>query len=161
MIELKFTVIRPSILTWTVALLCATVSQAADPLVGTWRLNSQEVDGQTVTFEHLTLRIQPTNGKLSFAFSVPVNRIEFVSMSYTAKPDGEEADVKKSDGQTIGTVRVTKVSPLQYKVVMKGPNRPDSSGNLTVDKDGKTLTSEQDSVSRSGRPVHAKQIFVR
>jgi hypothetical protein len=143
------------------ALLCATVSHAADPLLGTWHLNSQEVDGQTVPFEHLTLRIQPSNAKLSFAFSVLVNRIEFVSMSYTAKPDGEEADVKKSDGQTIGTVRLIKVSPLQYKLVVKGANRPDSSGNLTVDKDGKTLTSEQDSFSPSGRPVHAKQVFVR
>ncbi len=143
------------------ALLCATFSYAADPLLGTWRLNSQEVDGQSVPFEHLTLRIQQAGSKLSFAFSVLVNRIEFVSMTYTAKPDGEKADIKKSDGQTVGTVHLTKVSPLQYKLVVKGPNRPDSSGDLTVDKEGKTLISEQDSANPAGRPVHAKQIFIR
>jgi len=46
---------------------------------------------------------------------------------------------------------------------LKGPNRPDSSGKLTVSPDGKTLNSEQDTVpgGPSGRSMHSKQIFSR
>jgi hypothetical protein len=46
---------------------------------------------------------------------------------------------------------------------LKGPNRPDSSGRLTVSPDGKTLTSETDTVQggASGRSMHSKQIFSR
>jgi len=45
-------------------------------------------------------------------------------------------------------------------LTLKAPNRPDSSGLLTVSLDGKTLTSEAGTV-REGRPMHSKQFFSR
>jgi len=90
-----------------------------------------------------------------------VNNVYFVSMSYTLKPDGTEADVKNAQGEKIGTVQMNPDGASQYRVVLKGPNRPDSAGKLTVSADGKTLTSESDTTKAGGRAVHSKQLFSR
>jgi hypothetical protein len=139
------------------------VIAAPESLVGTWRLDSQEVNGQKSNAESLTLKITQEGDKLAFAFSVPVNNVYFVSMSYTVKLDGSEADVKNAKGDKVGVVQMTPGGPSQYKLILKGPNRPDSSGKLTVSPDGKTLTSEQDTAQAGpgGRSIHSRQIFSR
>ena len=144
--------------------LLATAAYAApEPLLGTWRLDSQEVNGQKTDAEALTLKVSQAGDKLAFAFSVPVNDVYFVSMTYTVKLDGSEADVKNANGEKVGTVQMTPAGPSQYKITLKGPNRPDSSGKLTVSADGKTLASEQDTVQGgpSARSTHSKQLFSR
>lgn len=144
-------------------LMATAVCAAPEPLLGTWRLDSQEVNGQKTNSEPLTLRISPAGDKFAFAFSVPVHNVYFVSMSYTVKLDGGEADVKNARGEKVGAIRMTSAGPSRYNVVLKGPNRPDSSGKLTVSPDGKTLTSETDTAPSgpSVRPIHSKQIFSR
>lgn len=133
---------------------------APEPLVGTWRLERQEIDGEARNFEPLTLKITPTGDRLAFAFSVPVNNVYFVSMSYTLRLDGTEADVKNARDEKIGTIQMRNDGPSQYKLTLKGPNRPDSSGKLTVSPDGKSLISEAES-KQAGRTVHSKQVFSR
>jgi len=114
---------------------------AAEPLVGTWVLERQELNGDKTNFEPLTLRIGQSGDKLAFAFSVPVNNVHYVSMSYTVRLDGTEADVKNGQGEKLGTIKMTKAGASQYKLVLMGANRPQSSGKLTVSPDGKHLTS--------------------
>jgi len=134
-----------------------------EPIVGTWRLDRQEVNGTPINAEPMTLKIAPSGDKLSFAFSVPVNNVYFVSMSYTAKLDGSEADVKNAQGDKVGTIQITTAGPAQYKILIKGANRPESAGKLTVSPDGKTLTSESDTAQKGpyGRPIHTRQLFSR
>ncbi|MGD0435603.1 MAG: hypothetical protein ABSB86_04015 [Bryobacteraceae bacterium] len=140
----------------------ATVVQvwAAEPLLGTWRLQRQEVNGEKTNSEPLTLRVSQSGDKLAFAFSVPVNNIDFVSMSYTVRLDGTEADVKNAQGEKIGIIKITPAGASQYVLTIKGANRPESSGKLTVSPDGKTLTSESES-QQAGRSIHSKQSFSR
>jgi hypothetical protein len=144
-------------------LLATGVFAAPEPLIGTWRLDSQEVNGQKSNPEPMTLKISQAGDKLAFAFSVPVNDVYFVSTTYSVKLDGSEADVKNAKGDKVGTIQMTTGGPSQYKLILKGPNRPDSSGKLTVSPDGKTLTSEQDTAQAGpgGRSIHSKQIFSR
>jgi hypothetical protein len=146
-----------------VAFAATAIYAAPVPLVGTWRLDSQEVNGQKTNAEPLTLRVTQSGDTLSFAFSVPVNNVYFVSMSYAVKLDGAEAEVKNANGEKIGTVQIVPAGPAQYKITLKGPNRPDSSGRLTVSPDGKTLTSEQDTApgGPSARSIHSRQLFSR
>jgi WD40 repeat protein len=156
--------VKPAPFLFAVVLLLApAVCAAPDPLIGTWRLDSQEVNGQKTNAEPLTLKISQAGDKLVFAFSVPVNDVYFVSMTYTVRPDGSDADVKNARGEKVGTIQVSPAGPSQYKLVMKGPNHPDGSGKLTASPDGKTLISETDVVQggASGRTVHSKQIFSR
>jgi hypothetical protein len=154
--------VKQTLVAYFAVAIAATAMYAAPiPLVGTWRLDSQEVNGQKTNSEPLTLRITASGDKLNFAFSVPVNNVYFVSMSYAVKLDGSTADVKNANGEKIGTVQITPAGQSEYKVALKGPNRPDSSGTLTVSADGKTLTSDQDTTpgGSSGRSIHSRQIF--
>jgi hypothetical protein len=142
------------------ALLMVTAARAAEPLVGVWRLERQELNGEKTDFEPLTLRIAQSGERLAFAFSVPVNNIHYVSMRYVVRLDGSEAAVKNGQGEKVGTIRMTKAGASEYKLMLKGPSRPETSGKLTVSGDGKTLTSESDAV-QAGRPAHLMQVFSR
>lgn len=133
---------------------------AAEPLVGVWRLERQELNGEKTDFEPLTLRIAQSGDRLAFAFSVPVNNIHYVSMRYVVRLDGSEAEVKNGQGENIGAIKMTKAGASQYKLVLSGANRPQTSGKLTVSADGKSLTSESDGM-QAGRPVHLLQQFMR
>ena len=131
---------------------------AGERLLGMWDLDSQEINGEKTNAGPLTLKVSQAEDQLTFAFFV--NHADLVSMSYTVQLDGSEADVKNAKGEKVGTIRMTRDGASQYKLVLKGPNRPDSAGTLTVSPDGKTLTSEADSL-QSGRPTHSKQVFSR
>ena len=84
------------VLAAAVGLLVAVgLARAGEPIAGTWRLERQELNGEKGNFDPLTLRIAQSGDKLAFAFSVPINNIHYVSMTYTVRLDGTEADVKK------------------------------------------------------------------
>ena len=128
--------------------------------MGTWQLDHQVLNGQKKETEPVTLRVSPEGDKFLFAFSVPVNNIDFVSMTYTAKLDGSEADVKNARGTKVGTVQITTPSAAHYKVILRGENRPESTAHLTVSTDGNTLTSESESKD-AGHTAHMVQTFSR
>jgi len=154
---------RILVMSATMVLMAAVVGAAPEPLIGLWRLDRQEVNGEQSNAEPLTLKVTQAGDKLAFAFSVPINSVYFVSMTYAVKLDGSEADVKNAKGDKVGTIQMSPAGPSQYKLIMKGPNRPDSSGKLTVSPDGKNLTTESDTVQGgpSGRQMHSKQFFTR
>ena len=141
-------------------LLLPLAAAAPEPLVGTWRLERQEINGEKVNFEPLTLKVSQSGGQLTFAFSVPVNNVYFVSMSYSLTLNNGEADIKNGRGEKVGTIQMKTDGPAQYRLVMKGSNRPNSSGKLVVSSDGKSLTSDADS-EQSGHAVHSTQVFSR
>jgi WD40 repeat protein len=152
--------LRSAISAVAALLLLTSAATAAEPLIGTWQLQKQELNGEKKESEPITLRITPDGDRFLFAFSVPVNNIDFVSMTYSAKLDGTEADVKNARGEKVGTIRITKPSASHYKLILKGNNHPESSGLLTVSSDGKTLTSEAESV-QSGHDSRLVQTFSR
>ena len=131
------------VLTLAVCLMVAIGdARAAEPLAGTWRLERQELNGEKSNFDPLTLRISQSGDKLAFAFSVPINNVHYLSMSYSVRLDGREGDVKNGQGEKLGAIRITKTGGGRYKFTLTGTNRPQTSGTLTVSPDGKHLTSE-------------------
>ncbi len=134
---------------------------AAEPLAGRWTLTSQEIDGKKVDADPLLLRIVQRGTVLEFGYSVPVNNVYFVSMSFVSKLDGTEADVKDAKENKIGTVQVTRAGDSQYKVILQGTNRPTAVGTMKVSADGKTLTCASDSKTSDQRTVHTVQVFAR
>jgi hypothetical protein len=130
---------------WLAALLVGVALQAAEPIQGRWLLVSQEIGGRKTDVDELTLRVIPAGKALEFAYSVPVNNIQFVSLRFSARTDGTEAEVTNANGTKVGTVKVTKVGGSQYRIVLQGDNKPAAVGTMTVSRDGKSLTSESDS----------------
>jgi len=142
-------------------LLAAAQAWAVEPLVGRWLLKSQEVGGQQTDADQLTLRIVQRGDAFEFGYSLPVNNIQFVSMSFASHLDGAEADVKNSQGDKIGTVKITKASGSLYKVVLAGPNRPTANGTMAVSSDGKTLNCDSDVTLPGKGLTHTHQVFSR
>jgi hypothetical protein len=136
---------------------------AAEPLVGHWRLTSQQISGQErENPDPLLLRVTLAGNAFEFAYSVPINDIQFVAMKFTARLDGLGAEIKNAQGKTIGTAKVTKTGALQYRISIEGPSRPTASITMTVSADGKTLTSTSDSMAAGKNPAtHTVQVFVR
>jgi len=142
--------------------LAGPLLQAAEPVEGRWLLVSQNVGGQKTAIDELLLRIHPVASQLEFAYSVPVNNIQFVSLRFTTRLDGSEGDVTNANGKKIGTVKVTKSGPLQYRILLEGLNKPSASGLMTVSADGKTLTSESESKQPGQTAVtRTVQVFSR
>ena len=119
---------------------------------------SQVINGQKVDSDPLMLRIYKSGDALEFAYSVPVNNIFFVSTTFTSVHlDGSESDVNDARGKKVGTVKITKAAPSEYKAVLQGPNRPTASSKLTVSTDGKTLTSESGAGTSAAVQVFSRQ----
>ena len=118
------------------------------------------MNGEKIDSAPLTMEVSQNGSKLAFAFSVLVNNAKVVSMGYELQLDGTEADVKDAHGQTVGTIEMAATGESQYRLSIKRPDRRDSAGKLSVSKDGKTLTSEADTL-HAGKPLHTVQIFLR
>ena len=154
--------VRPLGLIIALPLLSVLPSHAAEPLSGRWLLVSQQVDGKKTAAEQLMLRVIPAGPALEFAYSVPVNDIQFVSLRFSARLDGSEAEVTNGNGQKIGTAKITKSGASDYKIVLQGPGRPTTSATMSVSADGKTLKSESESNGRGGTGVvRTIQVFSR
>ena len=110
----------------------ASPAWAAEPLVGLWRLQLQEINGQESTAEPMALQISQAGDKLTLAFSVPMPDVYFVTMTYTLRLDGSSADIVNGNGQTIGNIQMVRGGAGQYKLTMKGPNMPEGQVTLTV-----------------------------
>ncbi len=143
-----------------VILLVAPLAWAADPLVGNWRLKSQEVAGNQVNSNPLTLAITPAGKLLNFAYVVTVNDAPVVNLKFSTALDGTEVEVSGGDGKKMGTAKVSR-DGAAYKVLIEGPGRPAVTISMTVSLDGNTLVSESDAQTGSGGNVHTKQVFSR
>jgi hypothetical protein len=152
----------PRILLLLFSLLAIGPAWGAEPLAGRWLLNRQEVGGQKTDPDPLTLRVTPSGNGFDFAYSVPVNDVQFVSMSFSSHLDGTEADVKDSRGNKMGSIKITRAGASQYSVILQGANRPTASGKMTVSADGKTLNVETDAKAPGqAAAVHTIQVFAR
>src|SRR5437868_3003572 len=103
--------------------LITPLAWAADPLIGNWRLKSQEVAGNQIDSNPLTLAITPSGKLLDFAYVVTVNDAPVVNLKFSTALDGTEAEVSGGDGKKIGTARVSREGEA-YKILIEGPGRP-------------------------------------
>jgi len=154
--------IRRSFFLTTAALVTAFIvaGAAPEPIIGTWQIQHQELDGQKKETEPVMLKVSTDGDKYVFAFMVPMNNLYATTMTYTAKMDGSESEVKNYKGAKVGTVKLTSAGHAKYKLVLKSENHPESNAILTVSPDGKTLTSESDA-SPAGHVQHLVQTFSR
>ena len=142
-------------------LLAAQVAAwAADPLVGTWRLERVEINGETTKSTPLQLSVYEIRDSLSFAFAAQVDGQFVTTIGYRVLLNGTEADVKNAKGDRIGTVKMTIPGPSQYAITLKRPEQPATTGKLVLSPDGKTLTSETDT-PRGDQTIHMVQVFAR
>ena len=78
----------------------------AEAIAGNWLLKSQQVAGAEAPVSRpLTLRVAATGDALEFEYSVTTGQKQEISLRFTARLNGSEADVKNFAGAKIGTAR--------------------------------------------------------
>ena len=135
--------------------------QAAEPIAGKWVLKSQQVNGRDTSSRTLTLTVTQKADLLDFEYAVTAEKKQEVALRFAAHLDGSAADVTNSEGRKMGTARVTRRGTSEYLLTLEGPNRPTSSGKMTVSGNGRTLVSESDATGRGGDKLHTVQTFER
>ena len=83
----------------TVVVLVTPLAWAADPLVGNWRRKSQEVPGNQIDSNPLTLAITPSGELLNLAYIVTVNDEPVVNLKFSTALDGTEVEISGSTGR--------------------------------------------------------------
>jgi hypothetical protein len=143
-------------------LFAALHAPAAEPIAGNWLLKTQQIAGQeTPPSRPLILRVVSSGAQLEFQYCVLVNQKQEISLRFITRLDGSAAEVKNFAGAKIGTANVTRSGAAAYLVTLQGPNRPTSSGKMTISKNGKTLLSESDAALPGGAKTHTVQVFER
>ena len=148
---------------WTPLLIATALltGAPAEPLVGRWLLKSQQISGQDTALRPLILEITAVGGAFQFEYSVPSKASKAITLSFVARLDGSASDVKDAQGRKIGTAKVARASPLEYSLILEGPNRPTASGKMKLSADRATLECDSDSVAPGGARTHTVQVFAR
>ena len=135
-----------------------TIVWAADPAVGTWKLDpakSKYTPGPapksgTVTYEETAGGIRRTgtaidpNGKAT-------------SFEYTAKLDGADYPVKGSE--TFDAIAIKKVNDNSAQATLKKGGKVVSTAQRVVSKDGKTLTITISGTDPQGRKMKNVSVY--
>jgi hypothetical protein len=130
-----------------------------EPLVGMWQMIFQEVGGAKTKPLPVALRVTQDGSMLIFSYLA--NRELELTRTFTAHMDGSPVPLKDGHGATLGVVRLTKVSPTEYRMVMQSPNGPPEPGKLIIAEKGFILRCESEAVIPDVGRRHIVQVFSR
>jgi hypothetical protein len=139
-------------------LLAAQGAPAADPFVGTWKLNvAKSSFDPGPPPKDGTIVIKKVGDKTSSTLNLELASGQKIVFEYTVSQDGTEAVIP-------GGGRVDAVS--EYRINVRTVARNDKKDGMVVraqyavvSKDGKTMTSEIAAINAQGVPVNDIQIY--
>lgn len=147
--------------------LFAGVIFAADPFLGTWRLDRQKskLPAQMATLKELVILIDtPSGGTLRFTSNATLNDGQTRHVVNTEILDGKDHPAKsRTTGKAIPGGTGTWQRPDEHHVnaVFKMNGKEAMTARDSVSQDGQTLTSVRRGSSPQGLPVDEVDIFER
>jgi hypothetical protein len=133
-------------------------AQAADPFIGTWKLN--------VASSKFSPGPAPKNGSVTFTaagtgFRAVIQgagaKDEKVMWEYTGSYDGKDVPLKGNpDGDTIS---VRRINANTVETTMKRAGKPTLTNTRTLSPDGKTMTVTTKGTNAQGQTVNNVQVF--
>jgi hypothetical protein len=144
----------------TVAMLAlATVAMAADPFVGTWKLNVAKTKAQEKTiptFKSDLVKIEAQENGLKFTFDRVDANGKAIHFTNTAKFDGK--DHPTTGNSAFDSFAATRVDANTITRVGKKAGKEVQTGRMVVSKNGKTMTITRKEKNDQGQ--EAGSIFV-
>ena len=149
-----------------VAALCAialgvgTAAQAADPIVGTWKLDvakSTYKPGPTPKSATAVITAVGSGIKVAVDAAMPDGTV--MKWSYTSARDGKEVPVTGHPAYDAATV--TKTSPTDGTIVYSKAGKQVATAKTAVAKDGKTMTETTTATDAKGQPINNMAVFTR
>ena len=141
----------------------ARAQTAADPVIGTWRMNT--------TKSRFNPGPGPKNVTRTYAVSgsgvkVTVEGLDALDTKtryeYTATYDGKDQPIKGTSIPGLAeTIAVSRIDPLTATEVLKKDGKPIFFASRTVSKDGKVLTFVTSGINASGKPTSNMTVYER
>jgi hypothetical protein len=138
-------------------LVCATPLFAADPLVGTWTLNTAKTKYTTGTpAKNITLVIEEQGPNLHVTATGTNSDGAPISVKFTVPINGGTGSVQEGDSTGITSRRIgANVRDNSYTK----DGKEIRSRHIVVSKDGKTMTSTVKGTNPNGSPVDGTDVY--
>ena len=149
----------------TLALAAFTITSAAafaaDPSLGTWKLNTEKskYTPGTLPLKSLTVVREAAGDGVKVTNTGERSDGSAVNSSYTANYDGSPATVS-GQGSPYDTVSLKKMSARTFTWDAKSSSTKFTShGRITISSDGKTMTMTAKGTDSEGKPVNITLVY--
>jgi hypothetical protein len=139
-----------------VGVACATApAQGNDPLVGTWKLNSEKSKG---TFKSGTSVFEAAGDGIRGTVDLTAADGTAYHWTFAAKYDGKDTPVTGNNpfGDTIA---LTRVNANTVKIAAKQSGKPTVTQTIVVAPDGKTRTTTTKGKDAKGQPIEGMSFY--
>ena len=131
-------------------------AQAADPMIGTWKLNVAK--SQTTNKSGTTVIEAVGNGVKATVDMVGADGTAY-HWTWTASYDGRDMPVTGNTPYGAGTASLTRVDARTVKIVGKVDGKVVVNQTITTSADGKTRTVVSTGTDAKGRPVESTAVY--
>lgn len=136
----------------------ATVAMAADPHVGTWKLNlAKSKFDPSLTIKSLTQKIDAQDNGIKVVLDGVNSEGQAAHFEFTAKYDGK--DYPYTGSQTIDTIALRRIDANTFASVIKKGGKEVGNGRNAISKDGKTMTMNIKEKNAQGQDVNHILVF--
>ena len=147
----------------TTSLSIAHAQTAADPVIGTWRMN---VDKSTFNPGPGPKNVTRTYEASGNGVKVTVQGLDALDTKtryeYTATYDGKDYPVKGTSVPGLAEmISLSRIDTLTVTEVLKKNGKPIFFASRTVSKDGKVLTFVTSGINASGKPTSNMTVYER
>ncbi len=145
---------------FSMALGVATMAQATDPLVGTWK-----VDLAKSTYKpgpppkSATVVIDAVGEGIKVAVDAVMGDGTAMKWGYTSARDGKEGPVTGNPNYDMANVK--KTSPTESTIVYSKGGKPVATTKTAVAKDGKTMTVTTTGTDSKGQAINNVVVFTK
>jgi len=141
-----------------VGVACATaLAQASDPLVGTWKLNTEKSKGG---FKSGTSVFEAAGDSIKGTVDLTAADGTTYHWTFTAKYDGKYYPV--TGNSPFGdSAAFTRVDPHRIKIAVKQGEQETVTQTIVVAPDGKTRTTTTKGQDAKGQPVEGMSFYER
>jgi hypothetical protein len=145
---------------FAVALGVATSAQAADPLLGTWRLDvAKSTYKPGPAPKSTTVVIDAAGEGIKVAVDSVMADGTPMKWGYTSARDGKDAPVTGHPGYD--SANVTKTSPTDGTIVYRKSGKVIATAKTTIAKDGKTLTVTTTGTDSKGQAINNVAVLTK
>jgi hypothetical protein len=134
----------------------AVLAQAADPMIGTWKLN---VAKSKTTYKSGTTVIEAAGPALKATVDLVGADGTAYHWTWTAAYDGKDVPVIGNTPFGTGTASLTKVDAHTVKIVGKVNGKIVVNQTVTTSADGKSRTVVSKGTDAKGQPIESTSIY--
>jgi len=134
------------------------LAQAANPLVGTWKLNPEK--SKNTTFKSGTTKVDAEGDALKFTVDLQGSDGKAWHWSFAAKLDGKDVPVT-GESPYGESAALTRVDAHTTRVTVKHGGKATVTQTMVVSADGKTRTITTKGVDAKGQPMDSVSVYER